>query len=420
LTVELREDCRPAEVPHACSVRIPVFDPEFFVPWLFGEADADAAGNLYLAGNLRGTAHVAPDVVLTSDSLYEGAERVFLAKYDAQCNFEWVRWVGGNERPIVLIGMDVAPDGTVALTTNMYADAAGNSSAEMTLRTFGPDGEPGFSVNSPEGNSLWVTNLGHTVHYGDDGTLAVSGLRSLCLELDPGEDGLCVARLDANGSPLFARALGGAQGAGVMLGAEGELYAAGLTARQGIVLSDGSLTGPGPQAYVVKFAPDGATSWLSVTADVASDVGLNWTQGFVHVDRDGNLLAAWHEVGWGELTRGLANAFRLDASGAPLSQHELAAATGEGASDMVFSALRDGTLVSAVRLSASTEGVPSTTTLTHWDRAGVETHRIQRQHERVGSVLRLGVSPADQLVLTSLEGGGVENNQQTALLVEKF
>ncbi|RAK68184.1 SBBP repeat-containing protein [Hymenobacter edaphi] len=252
----------------------------------------DAAGNVYIAGNFIGTTGFGSlSLSSTEPYVYYGAGDAFVAKLDAQGNYLWVRSAGGPDG-----------DGIGALAV----DAAGN--AYVT-------GVFGYRVTGPTPASVSAT-FGST-------TLTTT---------TPAVDNKFVAKLDANGTWLWARRMDTGTSR-LAVDATGNAYLTGsfntATATFGSTTLSNAGTGSyGTSAFLAKL--DAAGTWLW-----AKQVGGTGTNGSrdVATDASGNVYLSGYfqnSVTLGSTTltasaAGTAFVAKLDAAGTYLWARQLGA-----------------------------------------------------------------------------------------------
>jgi len=121
----------------------------------------DAAGNVYVAGFFEGTA-IFPNTQLVSNGLRDG----FIAKYDANGNFQWARRVGG-------VGRDEAYDVATDASGNVYVVGQYQNTINVGGTTLTSNGDFDFFVARWDGNGnpVWAIGGGGAT---PDGATAVA------------------------------------------------------------------------------------------------------------------------------------------------------------------------------------------------------------------------------------------------------
>ncbi len=199
----------------------------------------DAAGNVYVAGSLGGSANIGGSAgALTS----EGSLNLFVAKYDSQGNPRWARQGGGSK-------------GSGCAATGLGVDAAGNAYLS------------GFFGNTATFGSTTLTNP----------DLATTGGRSL------------LVKYSSNGAFVWARSEGGPGAAridGIAVDGQGNSFITGMLG--GSPLST-NVFGPYTfqeaafDGFLVKHDADGNLAWASQIGGPSTEYGTG-----VAVDKAGN------------------------------------------------------------------------------------------------------------------------------------
>jgi hypothetical protein len=191
----------------------------------------DAAGNIYVAGEIEGLTAVFGDTTVSGHGGGSGND-IFVAKYDTDGNLQWVTTLGGE-------GNDKAK--------GIAIDAAGNSyiTGQFTDTAF----------------------FGSTVLYGD----------SL--------DDIFIAKVDPNGNPVWAIGAGGIwddTGKGIAADASGNIFVTGYFS--GTMNFGTSLTSSGYyDIFIGKWDTDGILQWIKKAGSPWYDVGWGIT-----IDNSGN------------------------------------------------------------------------------------------------------------------------------------
>ncbi len=231
----------------------------------------DRVGNIYVTGQIGNGDADFSGTAVTPVSRAD----VFVAKYDADGTFRWVRHAGGSddERGIAI---DAMPDGGIALGVEFNGTidfggpvATAVGSDELLLARFGPDG-----------TLEWIRSTGiQTVDYGralatdPSGSIVVAGQFLGSLDIagrtltSAGGSDIVVAKYASDGRAIWAEQAGGSQydrGSGVAVDASGNAYVTG--AFRGTA-SFGSLTrstiGLLVDMFLARYAPDGRVEWVT-------------------------------------------------------------------------------------------------------------------------------------------------------------
>ncbi len=179
----------------------------------------DAAGNVFVCGNFKGTADFNPDTTIVYP-LSAVSQQGFLLKLDAAGSFQWARKIGKDNADPILNYNSV---------NAVVADASGN-----TFIT---------------GSFMEDVNLGST-------QLSSQGLSDIF-----------IARLDASGNYVWAQSAGtfydGEQGYRMTMDASGDLFVTG-NFHSTINFSGTQLvTNGGSDIFVLKMSPSGNIHWAA-------------------------------------------------------------------------------------------------------------------------------------------------------------
>lgn len=177
----------------------------------------DAAGNVYITGKFTKTASFGGTSITSA-----GAEDIFIAKYDANGNFLWVRSAGGPGLEEAQ-GMVCDADGNSYICGRMSNGAMfGSNTAHTFHNTSFLDGF--VAKYDKDGNALWVKTVGGDVD--DDawsiaqdeaGKIYITGEYNAYAEFggstfaltSAGMADVFVACFDASGTPQWAKTMGG-------------------------------------------------------------------------------------------------------------------------------------------------------------------------------------------------------------------
>jgi hypothetical protein len=274
----------------------------------------DAAGNALIAGDtsgaLEGTAF--------------GFGDAYVAKYSPGGELAWVRQIG-----------TAAPDEAAGVS----ADASGNVlTAGFTRGVLegdraGNDLDGWIAKYSPEGEALWIRQLGSSVGYDDaiagvstdaGGNVLIAGRSFGALEgANHGSADAFVAKLSGAGELLWIHQLGGADydaAESVQADADGNVFIAGQLA--GSFAGGPGVVIPG-QPFVAKYSPEGEQLWFS-----ALEEGAIGSVSSVAIDGDDAVIAGYTSADWGAPNQGSFDSFvaRVSADGELLSVLETGAA----------------------------------------------------------------------------------------------
>ena len=287
--------------------------------WAFDVA-ADGAGNAYLAGSTRGS--------LGGPLAGTGVSDAWVAKYAPDGTLLWTRQLGTAATDIAA---EVAPDGTgnayvVGLTQGSLGGPAAGS-MDGWVAKYGPDGA-----------LLWTRQLGTAstdvaqgLAVDGSGNAYVGGLTGGSLGgPSAGSNDAWVAKYAPDGVLVWTRQFGTAAhdaATGVGADASGNVYIVGDT--------QGSLGGPSTgsdDAWVAKYAADGALLWTRQLGTAATDLA-----GDVAADASGNAyIAGYTDGSLGGPSAGGSDAWmaKYAADGALLWTRQLGTAATDTASDI--------------------------------------------------------------------------------------
>jgi hypothetical protein len=273
----------------------------------------DAEGNALIAGDTSGA--------LEGTAL--GFGDAYVAKYSPGGELAWVRQIG-TEAPDEAAGVATDASGNVFV--------AGFTRGALEGSRGGNDLDGWIAKYSPDGEALWVRQLGSSVGYDDpiagvstdqDGNVLVAGRSFGALEGENhGSADAFVAKLSAAGEVLWMRQLGGADydaAESVQADADGNVLIAGQ-------LGGSFAGGPGVvipgQPFVAKFSPSGEQLWLSVL-----EQGAIGSVSSVAVDGSDAVIAGYTSADWGAPNQGSFDSFiaRVSADGELLGVLEMGA-----------------------------------------------------------------------------------------------
>ncbi|MBK9284178.1 MAG: T9SS type A sorting domain-containing protein [Sphingobacteriaceae bacterium] len=185
--------------------------------------DVDASNNIYVLGKFElGDADF--DFGPSQSTLTAIYNDVFLAKYDAAGNYQWVVHFGESNAVLTPYGIRVTPSGEICLGgefNNFFSFGPGTA----TLTTVG--GVDAFIAKyNTSGNFVWAHGfggLGNDRAFGVDinasGEVAVTGQMQFTVDLDPGAgnndvitnggDDIFISKFDNGGTFLWGGSMGG-------------------------------------------------------------------------------------------------------------------------------------------------------------------------------------------------------------------
>ena len=253
----------------------------------------DANGNSYVIGHFSGTAYFGADSLTSS-----GSDDIFVAKIDADGNWQWAKRAGGIESDYghgisvdengnsYVTGdfQETADFGTFTLTSSGYKDvfvakldADGNW--QWVKQASGISGDYCYAISVDESGNSYVTG-------GFQDTLTV-GMTTLITHYAPD---IFVAKLDANGNWLWAKQAGDDSyfpdfGYGISVDANGNAYVTGYFMASA-TFGPFALTSSGNydnDVFVVKLDTDGNWQWAKNAGGNSYDEGKG-----IIVDENGN------------------------------------------------------------------------------------------------------------------------------------
>jgi hypothetical protein len=185
----------------------------------------DGTGNVYITGYYFGTSDFDPGVGTASLSSVSGTQDIFIAKYDASGNYLYAKSIGGtsNDR-----GQSITVDGSGNVYITGYFTGTADfdpSASTANVATIGSN-DIFLAKYDASGNYVYAKGIGGT---GDDrgmdiaidgsDNLYITGNFSTTADFDPsastaslvsaGGTDVFVAKYDASGNYVYARALGG-------------------------------------------------------------------------------------------------------------------------------------------------------------------------------------------------------------------
>ncbi len=279
----------------------------------------DPNEGVYVCGHLT-SMPLDSIAVFGADTVFMGGYEVhtFLAKYDLNGNFLWVRHGGGEPYGAVATDLDIDDQGNIIVvgelryTSTFSGQTLANTSYrdQGLLLKYAPDGtlltHQQFASNSSyvRLRAVEVAPGSGEIHIGGEfgGTAGFNGVNLTA----SGNGPVFVAKLNSalqgqwavggsNNSPGF-----GISVAGLDMDAFGNTYVCGGAAGTNVQFGGTSFTGPDPytaEVYIAKVSATGAVQWIkhggSIRSDeaydiITDDVGNSVISGFL----GGNILTA--------------------------------------------------------------------------------------------------------------------------------
>ncbi|MFO0881206.1 MAG: SdrD B-like domain-containing protein [Gemmataceae bacterium] len=282
----------------------------------------DASGSVYLTGGFSGTSDFDP-LVGTYSLTSQGDLDAFVLALDSTGQLLWARQFGGSGRDEG-VGISVDLLGNV-VTTGVYSGVANFEPGPDAMNLSSAGGLDVFvSKLNSAGEMIWTRSLGGpTADYSSRiavdtlGSIYLAGTYSSTADFDPGSNVVSLisaggsdqflVKLDAGGSLIWARGLGGSGddiGTGLTLDGEGNVYLGG--SYSGVVDFDSGagtflLSSCGrSDSSIVKFDSTGKMRWAWSVGGTENDV----SQGLA-LDTSGGIWTAGTFAGTADFDPGV-------------------------------------------------------------------------------------------------------------------
>lgn len=267
----------------------------------YGQAIAsDPSGNVYVTGAFTGVVDFDPSAGTSTLSSLSGSQDIFLAKYDINGAFLWVKQIAGTntEKPFDLVadasGAYLA--GIFMGTVDFDPNAGTNN---ITFLGGGTDGDGFFAKYDVNGNLTWVDRIGST---GNDRVIGiavdasqnvyVSGFIGANADMDPGAPVVTFAvagtynaffgKYSSTGAYTFAKQITGgySEGDDINIDASGNIYLTGSFATSNDFdpsagtanLSTASLTQL--DVFLAKYTSAGLYTYAKQIGGIGVDIGF--------------------------------------------------------------------------------------------------------------------------------------------------
>lgn len=272
-----------------------------------GDAIAmDDAGNLFVGGFFS-------DSMLWEGNWYvaNGPSDMFLTKYSPDGQMHWIKTFGGSSFD-VCYGIELDGNGYLYMAGHFWGDWLGDS---ISVSNDSTDQEALVVKLDTAGNVIWATAMGgygndraYDVAIHSDGNLYVTGYFTDTVQIandslfGEGSFDAFIAKLDSNGTPLWARAGIGANSVEpgrIELDGVGNPYICGYyrdTARfESVELPYGG----GADGYVAKYSPQGDLEWVKSLSGPGNEFlwDIEFAQsGYLFLSGDVSSAARWDSI----------------------------------------------------------------------------------------------------------------------------
>jgi hypothetical protein len=253
----------------------------------------DGNGNNWIIAKIYGTVAIG-DTIISSDKNFD----VFLAKFDSQGNYHWVRQISNLHLPL---DIDVDNQGNCLVTGIFYGSADFGDTVLVSNDTSGLGGFYNVFVAKYDfhGNFVWVFQEGgdyseeaNGIAVNDDGSFYIGGsfpdtttFSSNDL-VSKGAYDIFIARYDAEGDLLWAKSAGGQyfdEGRGIDVDPLGNCLITGYFT-ESLHFADTTISGLNSQdVFTAKYSPEGDVLW----ARTANGPYVDWPWS-IATDPDGN------------------------------------------------------------------------------------------------------------------------------------
>lgn len=284
---------------------------------------SDAAGNVYVTGNFKGTADFDPGAGTALLTAVGNSADAFLAKYDAHGNYIWVKAIMAGAGSDGGESVVVSADGKVNVVGGFSGKAYFNTNTGIdsftTLLVFG---EMFLAQYDTAGNYIWAKHVksvgsgakagsgGNAMDIDRQGNIYITGTFQATVDFDPGpgtalrtavsnstrnQTNLFVAKYDSKGNYIWAGGIGGtdyAQGFGIAIDTTGgdNVYVTGFFVGTMDFNTDTAATAVanlvsqgGNDVFIAKYDSGGHYIWAKGIGGSINDNGIG-----VVVNKSGN------------------------------------------------------------------------------------------------------------------------------------
>ncbi len=309
----------------------------------FGRATSfDGSGNVYTAGEFRGTADFDPGPVnqpLTS----KGIQDIFISKLDANGNYLWARSIGGTNTDVAY-GVAAAQNGDVYMTGSFQEASVDFDPGPLSFPLSSSGGTDIFVCKfKANGDFAWAVkiggaggDIGYKLVLDNNENVYVTGSFTGVVDFDPGGGtqnlgtaGVTagfVLKLNSAGAYQWASNIGGG-GIGIKLDNAGNILVTGsfsgtVDFNPGTAVNNLTAPGTATDVFVCKLNPAGEYVWAVNMGGTGADVGYA-----IGVDRNNHVYTTGSFSGTADfnpgggtndlIAKGGTDVFisRLDASG---------------------------------------------------------------------------------------------------------
>lgn len=268
----------------------------------------DATGNSYITGSFQGTADFDPSSS-TVNLVSNGANDIFIAKYDINGNYLWAHNIGST-------GSDFGYSITTDMFENIYVTGSFQGTADFDPSVISTsnlisngNGDVFFTKFDVNGNFVWAKKIGGAADdYGEgiisnsSGTIVLTGVFQGTADFDPdtssynltsnGGSDIFLASYDSDGQLKWAKNVGGVSSdnaSSVTNDATGNIFITGYfngNADFDPGASSATLASHGSQdVFIAKYSNGGSYLWAIDLGGNNSDIGNS-----ISSDISGNVI----------------------------------------------------------------------------------------------------------------------------------
>ena len=258
----------------------------------------DSSGNCYVTGHFYGTATFG-----TTQITSYGGEDIFIAKYDANGNFQWVQKAGGasNER-----GFGISADnsgncyvtgyftGTATFGTTQITSYGGddifiakydtNGNLQWVQKAGGTDYDYGLDISTDNSGNYYVTG-----YFRDMATFGTTQISS------SGEYDIFIAKYDTNGNFQWVQKAGGINSdyvCGISTDNSGNCYVTGYFTGTATFGTTQITSYGGDDIFIAKYDANGNFQWVQKAGGTSNEIGFG-----ISADNSGNCYVTGYFTG---------------------------------------------------------------------------------------------------------------------------